>query len=64
MTTLHRTTRTKTGFVSRIGTWLRAVVQKAQQADPQWDEELRRERTGKMGENIRGQEEIGPSKRP
>jgi hypothetical protein len=63
MLTPQRTARTKTRLLWRFGNWLRAVVQKERLADPQWDEEERREQTGKMGENIRGQEKSGSSKR-
>ena len=54
MTTGSLGTKTKRGLVSRMGNWLQALVQKEQKADPQWDEEERRERGGKAGENIEG----------
>jgi len=44
-------------FASRISAWLRRVIRKDQLADPQWEEEARRERTGKMGEDIRTEDE-------
>jgi hypothetical protein len=47
----------KVSFASRVSAWLRRIIRKEQLSDPQWDEEIRRERTGKMGENIRTEEE-------
>jgi hypothetical protein len=47
----------KRRFVSGLGRWLRTIVRRAQRADPQWDEEVKRERRGQMGENIQGQEQ-------
>ena len=42
----------KRGFASRVGRWLRSVIRKEREGDVQWEEESRRERTGKMGEDI------------
>jgi hypothetical protein len=39
--------------------WLGNVIRREQRADPQWKEEERRERTGKMGENIHTEDEAG-----
>ncbi|HMI87008.1 MAG TPA: hypothetical protein VK550_23095 [Polyangiaceae bacterium] len=44
--------------MARLGSWLRGVVRKEQLADPQWDEEARREQTGKIGEDLRTREEF------
>jgi hypothetical protein len=44
--------RRKFGVASRFGSWLRSIVRKDVQADPQWDDEVRRERTGKAGEDL------------
>jgi hypothetical protein len=51
------TARHVRSFASRIGSWLRRIVRREQLADPQWDEERRREQSGKMGEDIRTEEE-------
>jgi len=48
----RESTASKTPLLARIGNWLRAVVGREQRADPQWNEEVKRERTGKMGEDI------------
>ena len=53
----RRTTRPRASFAARVGAWLRRIIRKDQLADPQWDEERRRERTGKMGENLRTEDE-------
>jgi hypothetical protein len=50
-------------FASRISAWLQRIIRKDQLADPQWDEEERRERTGKMGEDIRTEDESRDSTR-
>jgi hypothetical protein len=38
--------------LSRIGTWLRTTLRKERSADPLWEEDERRRRSGKMGENV------------
>ena len=48
----------KIPFMSRVGSWLRGLVRREQLADPEWEEEVRREQTGKMGEDIRLPEDI------
>jgi hypothetical protein len=62
---LERQTSTKMRrpIMARIGHWLRGVVKKEQRADPQWDEEVKREETGKMGEDIRLPEDMRQSER-
>jgi hypothetical protein len=50
-------------FSSRIGSWLRRIVRREQLVDPQWDEERRREQSGKMGEDIRTEEEARSTSR-
>jgi len=55
---IERQSKTKRPLLTRLGNWLRAVVRKEQLADPQWDEEVRREQTGQMGENLHTAEEM------
>lgn len=49
--------------MARLGSWLRGVIGKEQRADPQWDEDVKRQQAGKMGENIRLPEDIRASQR-
>jgi hypothetical protein len=42
---------------SGIGAWLYRIIRKEQQGDRQWEEQRRRERSGKIGEDIRTEEE-------
>jgi hypothetical protein len=53
----------KLPLIARLGNWLRGVVRKEQHADPEWEEEVRREQTGKMGEDIRLPEDMRASER-
>jgi hypothetical protein len=62
---MERTPRVKMKIplLSRIGSWLRGLVRKEQRADPEWEEEVRREQTGKMGEDIHLPGEAAASER-
>jgi hypothetical protein len=56
-------TAIKRPLMARLGSWLRGVIGKEQRADPQWDEDVKRQQAGKMGENIRLPEDIRASQR-
>jgi hypothetical protein len=61
--TQNMSARMRRPLLARLGGWLRRVVRNEQRADPEWDEEVRREQTGKMGEDIRLPEDIRASER-
>jgi hypothetical protein len=48
---------------SGIGAWLHRIIRKEQQGDRQWEEQRRRERTGKIGEDVRTEEEAREGRR-
>jgi hypothetical protein len=52
MRSRRSSSKRRAGLASRIGGWLRRIIRNEQHGDPQWEEESRRERTGKSGENI------------
>jgi hypothetical protein len=53
----------RAGWASGVGAWLHRIIRKEQRGDPQWEEESRRERVGKIGENVRTEEEAREGRR-
>jgi len=49
---IRRRARGRQPVLSRIGTWLRTRIRSEQAGDPEWADDERRRRSGKMGENI------------
>lgn len=54
----RRYTEVRRPVLTRMGNWLKGVVSKEQHADPQWEEEVERKKSGKMGEDIRLPEDM------